>query len=356
MMFIINHIKSIILKLSFVILFFFIVVNSAISTGADSLFLSDELMNIELRSDFSAIENDREDKPEYHQGELIYHTPGGETVKLSVRVMARGNFRRDPSNCSFPPLFVNFKKNEVNNTLFENQTRLKLVTPCQDDEDVIEEYLIYKMYNQVTDLSKKVRLAKILYFDTALDRQVFERFSFFIEDKDHAAERNNAIEKDRFFTPFDLERENVKKMSVFQYMIGNKDWYITSRKNIVVVQPNDTTLAPYAIPYDFDFAGFIDADYTKPKGVPDSRLVERRIYRGICYSEGEFKEVFEFYRNLRPVFESIIKNQNSLPDYNKRKLIGYLSEFYSIIRSRDMIRQEFLENCQTKKDYNIPDA
>ena len=51
------------------------------------------------------------------------------------------------------------------------------------------------MYNQVTDLSFKVRLVKILYFDTGRNKPVFEKYSFFIEDKDHVAERNNILQK-----------------------------------------------------------------------------------------------------------------------------------------------------------------
>jgi hypothetical protein len=105
------------------------------------------------------------------------------------------------------------------------------------------EYTIYKMYNQVTDLSMKVRLVKILYFDTSLGKKLFKKYSFFIEDKERVAERNDAFDKDRFLTPFDLNSDNFKKLSFFQYMIGNRDWFITSRKNIDIIQPNDTTKA-----------------------------------------------------------------------------------------------------------------
>ncbi len=136
----------------------------------DTLFKSDEVIRIELRTDFSAIQKDRLKTPEYHDGELIYYSSTGDTISSDVKVMARGNFRRDPSICNFPPLLVNFKKKEVENTLFENQNKLKLVTPCETEQDVIKEYTVYKLYNEVTDLSMKVRLAKILYFDTSDNR------------------------------------------------------------------------------------------------------------------------------------------------------------------------------------------
>jgi hypothetical protein len=327
--------------------------NTVGATKIDSLFLSNEIINMELRSDFSGIQNDRAENPLYHDGELIYYTPGGDTTTLSVKVMARGNFRRDPKNCKFPPLLVNFKKNDVKNTLFDNQDKLKLVTPCQIEEDVIDEYLIYKMYNEVTDQSMLVRLAKILYFDTGTGKKIFDKYSFFIESKEHVAERNNAFEKDKFLTPFDLNSENLKKMSVFEYIIGNKEWFITTRHNVVIMQPNDSTLAPFAVPYDFDFSAFVDADYTKPKGVPEELLSNRRVYKGLCYNADEFKDIFNFYRELKPEFDSLISNMELIPKFSRKQMLTYIEQFYMVTESSELIQREFLDVCETKKDYNI---
>jgi hypothetical protein len=348
-------IKVSLLKISVCALPFIFVTNSVMAANVDSLFKSDEIIKMELRSDFSAIQKDRAENPEYHDGELIYYSSNGEPTKLSVKVMARGNFRRNPVNCNFPPLYLNFKKNEVKNTIFDNQDKLKLVTPCHFEEDLIDEYVIYKMYNQVTDLSMKVRLVDILYFDTGLNKKVFEKHSFFIEDKKHTAERNNAIAKNRVLMPFDLNKENFEKLSVFQYLIGNKDWFITSRKNIVIMQPKDTSMGLYAVPYDFDFSGFVNAEYTKPKGVPENLLTDRRQYKGLCFTDDEFKEIFAFYRELRPAFDSIINNQKFIPNYDKKQIFRYIDNFYKLTESSELIKQEFLVGCETKKDYNIVD-
>ena len=333
----------------------FLNINPVHAGKLDSLFQADQILNIELRSDFSAIQEDRVEEPGYHDGELIYTAENGETVKLSVKVMARGNFRRDPVNCRFPPLRLNFKKEEVKNTLFDKQNELKLVTPCQTEEDVLEEYLIYKMYNQVTEISLRVRLAKILYFDTGRGKKLFERYSFFIEDKGRAAKRNDGFERDKFITLYDLNSDNVKKMTVFQYIIGNKDWYETTRHNIVIIQPDDTTKVPYALPYDFDFSEFINADYTKPVGIPDEMLENRRIYKGICYTTDEFNEIFEFYRGLRPAFESIISNMELVSKFSRKQIMKYLDEFYSVTENSELFKREFLDVCKTKKDYGILD-
>ncbi|TFG43702.1 MAG: hypothetical protein E4H43_01380 [Bacteroidia bacterium] len=321
---------------------------------ADTLFLSDEIFSLELRSNFSAIRADTAKDPKPYNGKLIYLSPEGDVIKFSVKVRARGDFRRNPEICSFPPLLVNFKKNEVRNTIFNNQDKLKLVTACQKEEDVVEEYVIYKMYNQVTDMSLKVRLVRVLYFDTATDKEVFERYSFFIEHEDQLAERNNAFERDSLFTPFDLNRENFMKVSVFEYLIGNKDWFISSRRNIIVFRSEDTK-ALYAVPHDFDFAGLINASYTKPRNVSEKYLSTRRVFKGLCYTEDEFSRTFEFYRKLKPVFESLIENQELISKTTRRENLRYLEGFYQIIEDKDLFKKEFLDVCETRRMYNLPE-
>jgi|WetSurSiteA1Bulk_404760.scaffolds.fasta_scaffold03156_3 hypothetical protein len=321
----------------------------------DTLFRSEEIINLELRSDFTAIEKSRTGDAEYFDGELIYDIPGSEPEIFSVKVMVRGHFRRDPNICSFPPLLVNFKGKEVKNTIFDNQNKLKLVTPCQNEEDVVEEYLIYKMYNQVTDLSMKVRLAKIRYYDTATGRRLFEKYSFFVEDKDKVAKRNDAIAKDRFLTPFDLNQDNFKKVALFEYLIGNKDWYVTSRKNLEILQSEDPSIGLIAVPYDFDLSGFVDPDYSKPEGVPEYALADKRVYKGLCYTDDELKDTFDYFRNLKPVFESIINNQELIPKYNRKQIIKYIDISYSYIENEHSFKKVFANTCQSRKDFNLAD-
>jgi hypothetical protein len=343
-------------KICLLTLLFFLRAGILSAETSDSLFLSDEILNLELRSDFSAIEKSRTGEPQYFEGELVCFPAGSPSVKFPVKVSVRGQFRRNPEICSFPPLFLKFKEKEVRNTIFDNQDKLKLVTPCQDEEDVIEEYIVYRMYNQVTDMSMKVRLAKILYFDTSTGKELFEKYSFFIEDKDQVASRNGAVLEKGFLTPFALEKDNYMKMALFEYMIGNKDWYVTSKKNVVIMQSADPPIELEAVPYDFDLSGFIDAVYGNPPGVPDYRLVDPRIYRGLCNTNEEFNRTFEFFRKLKPVFESVINSQELIPKYKRRQLIRYIGQFYSVIDNERLFRREILSVCQTMKDYNIAEV
>lgn len=331
-------------------------VQGSLPTGRpDTLFLSDEILSFELRSDFTSIKADTSADPLFHDGKLFYHEPGGKTIRFSVKVRARGDFRRNPEICSFPPLMINFKKKEVRNTIFMGEDKLKLVTSCQKEEDVIEEYLVYRMYNLVTPLSFKVRLVKIKFYDTASEKELFESYSFFIEDDDRLAKRFDASKYEKFLTPFDLDRENFMLMSVFEYLIGNKDWFISSRRNVVILQPNDTAKALQVVPYDFDFASLIDASYTKPRNVAEKYLSTRRVFKGLCYTKEEFERTFKTFRNLKPVFESFFSVENLISKATKNRNLYYLDEFYEIIDDEELFRKAFLEACETRRMYGLPE-
>ena len=332
----------------------FIILSTVAEAKEDNLFRSDKIIRMELRSDFSAIQKERTGAPEYHNGELIYSI-GFKKIKIPVRVIARGNFRLNPENCQFPPLYINFKKVDDKNSLFNNQDRLKLVTPCQSDELVVEEYLVYKLYHQVTEMSLDVRLVTMVYFDTGTNTLLFEKYSYFIEDKERFAKRVDARENNEFMTPYDLDRESFKKLSVFQYMIGNADWFITPVKNILLVQPNDLTKSPVAVPYDFDYTDFLNADYTKIKGLPDNLVSSRRVYRGICLTMEELDSTLRYFREMRPVFESIINKNRILDKLERIKLLSFIGEFYSIIENPDEVKQRFIDSCLKEEEYHIKD-
>jgi hypothetical protein len=347
----------------YIILFYTFCVSTINAYGQDldSLFKSDELIYIELRADYNSILEDswKEDVPEgeprggepvYHDAVIVYG-PEGNKIELPVRVKARGNFRRDPAHCKFPPLMFNFKKKEAKNTLFDDQDKPKLVTTCQYEPEVVKEYLIYKMYNLITDFSFNVKLANILYFNTAKNKKLNERIGFFIEEDKKVAKRNDAKIVKKHHYPFDLNPDYEAKLSMFQFMIGNTDWYYTTGQNLDVMYPNDTTLAPIPVPYDFDFSEFVNAAYSKPAGVPDEMLAKKQIFKGMCLSNEKLIEVIEYFNMLKPRFESLISNNEHLKNFNKKECLDYLDNFYTIINTQEMLKTEILDTCYTRKDY-----
>ncbi len=325
--------------------------------GLDSLFKSDDLLNIDLYSDFKEIIDTRwyEDsvrggETEYYEAKILYGEEGSQ-VEIPLRIKARGQFRRNPKYCKFPPLMLNFKKKEVEGTLFEGQDKIKMVTFCQDQPEVIKEYVVYKMFNLITDWSYNVRLVNVRYINTPKNKKLYEKIGFLIEEDEKVAKRHDSkiIKKHHF--PFDLDPDNEAKVSMFQFMIGNPDWFYTTGQNTDIMHPKDTTLAPMAVPYDFDYSEFVDADYTKPAGVPDEFLAKKKIFKGMCLSDEKLNEIIEYFNMMKPQFMDVINSNEYLPKYSKKECENYLEEFYAIINTQDMLQTEVLDTCFTRKDY-----
>lgn len=311
------------------------------------LFDSEEPLDLVLEYNINKFKKDRGLKRDYHPAKLSYTTPEGKQVSLDIQMKVRGKLRRQMLKCIVPP--VRFKFDETKDTIFENQDKLKFVSHCKNKPNYYEhyyiiEYLIYKTYNILTDLSFRVRQARITYTDTVGKAKPFTKYGFFIEDYKKMAKRNNA-------EPVDIESITLEKAdfetstlaSVFQYMIGNTDWSIRSVHNMKLVKyPGDPNYFP--VPFDFDMAGLIDAHYARPDEAMPIRSVRERLFRGFCKSRAQFNRTFIVFHKHKEEILALYRDYPHLPDKLKNRCIKYLKAFYQIISSPKLVNRYFIEN------------
>jgi hypothetical protein len=275
-----------------------------------------------------------------HPAKLTYRLPTDTTVSLPLDLVVRGNFRRDAANCLFPPLYIDFPKKTVKGTLFAKQNKLKLVTHCRDDEYVVREYLVYTLYNQLTDLSFKARLAQVTYLDSAGKRKPETHWGILLEDEDDISKRNHVtVYKNRLKAAY-ADTLNMATLSVFEYMIGNTDWSVVFRHNIKMVV-DSTRPRPLAIPYDFDHSGLVNARYAKPAEQLNIETIRERLYRGPAYPMSVFRRVFDRFRTLKPAFYAAYQNDKRLSASYIKDTIYYLDDFYKIIDNPEKARAAF---------------
>ena len=113
---------------------------------------------------------------------------------FDIKLRVRGKYRAKKETCNFAPLRVNFKKGQVKGTLFAGQNTIKLVTDCQSSKKkyqqlLLKEYLAYKILNVLSDRSFSARLLRVTYVDTDKKGKARESYAFFIEEKNHIADR-----------------------------------------------------------------------------------------------------------------------------------------------------------------------
>lgn len=316
------------------------------------LFESLEPLDLRIEAEFGRLLSEREGR---FAARIVSSEAPGDT--LSLEIAPRGKSRLDRGFCDFPGLML-FFETDAGGTPFEEQEALPAVTHCNNRDSyeqlMLLEYLAYRTYNVVADLSLRVRLANIEYFDSERDEMRAERLGFFVEHWDVLAARNGW---ERLtlpqVPPQEYEADARTVFEVFQYLIGNTDWsYSRSAPdedycchNVV---PIGAAAGPvFPLPYDFDHAGLVDAPYAEPAPSLPIRTVRERLFRGICGPVEPFNAALRLFENREPEIRGLFENAGYLSERNRERALQYVDEFFEIIADPGKVQSEILSKCRT---------
>jgi AAA family ATP:ADP antiporter len=267
---------------------------------------------------------------------LLYTDARGREQRVDASLRARGRWRRESGNCSFPALFV-FFDGGTEGTLFEGESILPLTTHCHArgaryEQYVLREYLAYRIYNLLTEKSLRVRLVHVTYHDTSRRAKPIERFAFFAEHFDSLARRVHArVWKPQRFDTRLADPNELAVLDLFEYMIGNTDWSTVYRHNIVLIRDEEGLVT--AVPYDFDFSGLVDAAYAGPPPQLPIRTVRERLFRGFCWDETDWQAVFARFGARRTAAVSLVERTTGMSEAVKGDALEYLSAFFRLLDS-----------------------
>jgi hypothetical protein len=312
------------------------------------LFKDDVPIQMTLTTDIRQLTGEKE-KAEFQKAIVTLKLPDSTLVKEEIELRARGNFRRE--YCYIPSLMLNFKTAETNRTA--SLEKMKMVCTCrmgnEFEELVLKEYLSYKIFNLLTDMSFRVRLVSMTFMDSEGKKKPISQYGFMIEDVDDMAKRNNCKELElKKLQTEASDRKYMTKVALFEYMIGNTDWSVPGDHNIKLLQQRDVPNArPYAVPYDFDFSGLVDAPYAIPDELLGTTSVTERVYRGFPRSMEELQEEIKVFNDKKAEIYKLIKEFQLLSKRSKDGMIKYLDDFYKTISDPRTIKKEFIDNART---------
>lgn len=272
---------------------------------------------------------------------------------LDVAVRTRGNFRRE--ECAFAPLRLNFKQNEVADTPFGGQDKLKLVTHCKSGRasqtNALEEFVAYRIFNLVTEVSFQVRLLRVTYVDSERPRSAETvKWAFVIEDPQALAGRlkGEHIEP-HHVSRNDLDVTHATQVAFFQYLISNTDYSPVAAlegrsccHNMKLIRVSGTL---FSVPYDFDMSGLVNAGYAGPNPVVQQDNVRRRIYRGFCTDPATLTGVIE---GIRPLRDEILALFMSVPGFDLLQIerdMAYIDGFFAQL-NRERALSRFERACR----------
>ncbi len=192
----------------------------------DPLFQDDATLHVTITAPLTTLVKERP-KKDYLPGVFQFADADGTAVNLDLEIRTRGHFRHE--RCKFPPLTLNFKKSQTKGTLFDKQNKLKLVVHCEKsdryEQIVLREFLAYRIFNVVTDLSYRARLLRVTYVDNEKQRKDEVRYAYLIEHKKRLAKRidRKEVEIERA-TIRSIQADQLNLTSIFEFLIANTDF------------------------------------------------------------------------------------------------------------------------------------
>lgn len=319
------------------------------------LFSSDDVLAVTIDAPFSRIMKDRTSDEELPATLTYTDAEAGEvTVELAIRT--RGRFRRRSRVCPFAPLRLNFRKSSVKGTEFAQSDKMKLVTHCRTDnrryaQSLLAEYMAYRIFNLVTDRSFRVRPLQVRYVDSEGESADQEAFAFVIEHRDQLGKRIGLKANDAKETEIELlHAAHTNLGSLFQFMIGNTDFSpIRASPDETCCHNNmlfgETPGEIFAIPYDFDQSGIVNAPHGSPNPRFGLRNVRDRLYRGRCANNEHLDDSARAFIEHKAEILALFDEYPGFSPSTRRQTRRFLDDFFDILENPRKRRAHITRKC-----------
>jgi hypothetical protein len=322
---------------------------SRVSEKTFNFFASDEPLNMTLRLNLGEFMKTRK-QPDFVPAVMQVSFNDRIQDTVDVKIKARGFMRLN--YCHFPPMLLKFCDKQALINGQHVKGTMKMVIPCMPyvkfEDYVLKEFLIYKLYNNVTPYSLRTRLIRIRLEDTGKEGKSYDAYGFLIENLEEMAERNHAVVvKNKNLCQRNMETEQMNRVAVFNYMIGNTDWAVPTLHNIKVLKSLDLNSDKgIPVPYDFDYAGLVDAQYAAPATALPIQDVTERFFLGVCENNVSLDTVAEEFVQLKSRILGTIENFPYMNDRNRKSAYTYIDNFYRTYRNEGSLVHTLTRTCK----------
>lgn len=336
--------------------------NVSAETSDPLLFDTHDVLELTMPVDFESLCKPREDPDcDYMPTVFQYHDANGDQQTLPISIRRRDGWRAMEANCQVPTIFVRFSEEDTAGTLFEGQTTLALTSHCgkgvstesersrklpdEFESYVGNEYLGYRLYNLVTDVSLRVRFIKITYANVEDPNRDFTRNGFFAEHFETLANRLGAqLLTETGFDPERLDIEAADQAALFSFMVGNTDWSIEEQDNVFLLRFPDGRDVP--VLFDLDMSGLVNAYYASPEPDLPIKKVKHRYYLGFCHPDTDWDALFAKFSGLEEDIMKMLIGSPGLGRGDRRESGAYLDSFFETLDSFEARNTRIVERCR----------
>lgn len=312
------------------------------------LFTSEKPIAVTLTMNIKAVRKDRGADAPYHAATMSYTDSAGTVVTVPMRARTRGIWRL--KNCDFPPLRLKVSDKVTKKTIFHDLGEPKLVNFCRNNDTyeqyILQEFMLYRIYQLLTPVSHHVRLLKVSYADSATGKVEATRYGFISEDPAQVAERmNGTILKEKGADSDDLDPAHSSIAFLFQYMIGNTDFSFGGLHNAELIRTNTGDMLPIA--YDFDYAGAINTSYATPDPRLRIKSVRERQFRGYCAFMAEYPKALPIFNEKKPAIYALYADPlgQLLSPRAVKETLSYFDDFYKDIATPKDAQRKIFDDC-----------
>ncbi len=319
--------------------------NGNTRTLFQSLYRTD-ILRLHLKTNLQKLLFDKAKKEKY-PAQLVYIDENEKSINWTISVQARGNMRN--KICALPPLKIDFAKADLKAAGLKRKfDDLKLVVHCkseeQYDEFILREYLAYKLYHTLTNISFRVQLAHLTLEDVEGKVKTIETVAFLIENEAEMAARLNGSILSVPIKQDALDPQLFDQFCLFQYLIGNTDWYVLNKHNLKILKLANYP-SPIAVPYDFDYAGLVNAPYATPQEKLPLKAVQERYYLGLCREKGALNPTIQLFKEKKGDLLDVVGSFPYLNDKTQKPMLTYLNDFFEILENPDSCERRIIEHC-----------
>lgn len=325
---------------------------TALPAGAQALFRDEKPLTLTLTTNLRDLTRERDSTElRWFGAELAYTDESGAARRVPVELRARGHFRRQARNCTFPPLFLRASRGARDSTILQGNPRLKVVTPCRPaTEDyqqyILLEYLMYRTHAVIQPVHHRTRLARITYKDSTDRVKPIEVTAFFLEVGEEVADEHGLEYSEQTGALFaDVDQPTLDRLSLFEFWIGNTDWSVAALHNIELYRNKQGDYIPVA--YDFDWSGAVNARYSFPNPTLGIRTVRERLHRGPCRTAQEWAPTIAYFQERRAAVDSVWALPiEGLDPKRRADAKAFLDQLWPILADAKQFNRRVVESCQ----------
>ena len=180
-----------------------------------------------------------------------------------------------------------------------------------------------QMFNLLTESSYRTKLFDIAYVDKSSGESV-ESIAFLIESNKELADRHDGKWCDCMGSSAnDIDAERHELVSLFQFMIGNRDMDVKTEHNVRFLERKGQKLFPF--PYDYDFSIFVKAPYA----YVSTLNFQPRLYLGFEQNEALIPDLKKRFLDLKKPFYDLIRNNEYITKADRKWCLKYIKSFYA---------------------------